>query len=150
MNIHRPGIRCPAIKFGAIVRFRCLPAVLALMAAASVWSPAGAFSGEMPERLIAQSVDERDRLTLAGNTRPETVALIDGSAGAVREAFQTEILNLNVSGQAHIGNVCNPKIPAALAPAVRYCGVDGCQKFHRRPGRNTRFTSICAPSYDLH
>ena len=121
-----------------------------LMAAAIVWSPAGAFSGEMPERLIAQSVDERDRLTLAGNTRPETVALIDGSAGAVREAFHAEILNLNVSGQAHIGNVCNPKIPAALAPAVRYCGVDGCQKFHRRPGRNTRFTSICAPSYDLH
>jgi hypothetical protein len=33
----------------------------------------------------------------------------------------------------------NPKIPAALAPAVRYRSVDACQKFHRRPGRNTRF-----------
>ena len=42
-----------------------------------------------------------------------------------------------------------PKIPAALAPAVRYRGVDACQKFQRRPGRNTRFTSLCAPSYDL-
>jgi hypothetical protein len=126
MNIRRPDIRCPAMKFGAIVRFRCLPAVLALMAAAIVWSPAGAFSGDALNL---------EHIYLQMNRSP------------ARENAAAELVE-----KLHdfIGNVSNPKIPAALAPAVRYCGVDVCQKFHRRPGRNTRFTSICAPSYDLH
>jgi subtilase family serine protease len=46
--------------------------------------------------------------------------LIDfsGTAGQVREAFQTEIHNLEVEGEHHISNMSDPKIPAALAPAV--------------------------------
>ncbi len=41
-----------------------------------------------------------------------------GTAGQVREAFHTEIHNLNVKGEKHIANMSDPKIPAALAPAV--------------------------------
>ncbi|HLZ52447.1 MAG TPA: protease pro-enzyme activation domain-containing protein, partial [Candidatus Acidoferrum sp.] len=46
--------------------------------------------------------------------------LIDfsGTAGQVREAFQTEIHHLEVKGERHIANIGNPRIPAALAPAV--------------------------------
>ncbi len=41
-----------------------------------------------------------------------------GTAGQVREAFHTEIHNLDVKGEKHIANMSDPKIPAALAPAV--------------------------------
>jgi len=46
--------------------------------------------------------------------------LIDfsGTAGMVRQAFQTEIHWLDVKGQRHISNMSDPRIPAALAPAV--------------------------------
>jgi len=46
--------------------------------------------------------------------------LIDfsGTAGQVREAFQTEIHNLEARGQKHIANMSEPQIPIALAPAV--------------------------------
>jgi len=42
-----------------------------------------------------------------------------GTAGKVREAFGTEIHNLDVNGQHHIANMTDPQIPAALAGAVR-------------------------------
>jgi VCBS repeat-containing protein len=50
----------------------------------------------------------------------ENRLLIDfsGSAGQVREAFHTEIHNLNVKGEKHIANMTNPRIPSALAAAV--------------------------------
>jgi subtilase family serine protease len=50
----------------------------------------------------------------------ENGLLIDfsGTAGQVREAFHTEIHNLNVKGVKHIANMSDPKIPAALAPAI--------------------------------
>ena len=41
-----------------------------------------------------------------------------GNAGAVRSAFHTEIHKLSVNGVNHIANMSDPKIPAALAPAV--------------------------------
>jgi len=46
--------------------------------------------------------------------------LIDfsGTAGMVRQAFQTEIHNLDVKGERHISNMSDPRIPSALAPAV--------------------------------
>jgi subtilase family serine protease len=46
--------------------------------------------------------------------------LIDfsGSAGQVREAFRTEIHDLEVRGVKHMANMSDPQIPAALAPAV--------------------------------
>jgi subtilase family serine protease len=46
--------------------------------------------------------------------------LIDfsGTAGQVHEAFQTEIHTLDVDGVKHYANMSDPKVPAALAPAV--------------------------------
>ena len=41
-----------------------------------------------------------------------------GPASAIRTAFHTEIHNLSVNGKAHIANVSDPSIPAALAAAV--------------------------------
>ncbi|MGA2387946.1 MAG: protease pro-enzyme activation domain-containing protein [Candidatus Sulfotelmatobacter sp.] len=41
-----------------------------------------------------------------------------GTAGMVRQAFQTEIHNLDVKGKSHISNMSDPRIPAALAPAI--------------------------------
>lgn len=41
-----------------------------------------------------------------------------GTAGMIRQTFQTEIHNLVVNGQKHISNMSDPKVPAALSPAV--------------------------------
>ena len=59
--------------------------------------------------------------------------LIDfsGTAGQVRETFRTEIHNLDVDGVKHIGNMSNPKIPAAFADAV--VGVVSLNDFMPRP-----------------
>ncbi len=41
-----------------------------------------------------------------------------GTAGEIREAFHTEIHDLEVNGEHHFANMSDPKIPAALAPAI--------------------------------
>ncbi|MGO9895384.1 MAG: protease pro-enzyme activation domain-containing protein [Bryobacteraceae bacterium] len=41
-----------------------------------------------------------------------------GTAGQVRQTFQTEMHYLEVSGVRHVANMSDPKIPAALASAV--------------------------------
>ena len=58
--------------------------------------------------------------------------LIDfsGNAGQVGEAFHTEIHHLVVNGVAHIANMSDPQIPAALAPAV--AGVASLNDFRPR------------------
>ncbi len=47
--------------------------------------------------------------------------LIDfsGTAGQVGEAFHTQIGQLEVNGEAHIANMSDPQIPAALAPVIK-------------------------------
>ena len=42
-----------------------------------------------------------------------------GTAGQVTQAFATEIHTLNVAGAAHIANMTDPKVPAALSAAIR-------------------------------
>jgi subtilase family serine protease len=49
---------------------------------------------------------------------PNNVIDFSGTAGQVREAFHTEIHNLEVNGEKHIANMSDPRIPTALAPAV--------------------------------
>jgi hypothetical protein len=41
-----------------------------------------------------------------------------GTAAQVRKAFRTEIHHLEVKGEKHIGNMSDPRIPAAFAPVV--------------------------------
>ena len=54
-----------------------------------------------------------------------------GTAGQVRRAFHTEIHKLQVDGVKHIANMSDPKIPAALAPAV--VGVVSLHDFRPQP-----------------
>ena len=42
-----------------------------------------------------------------------------GTAAQVREAFHTEIHNLDVGGVQHIANMTNPRVPSALSGVVR-------------------------------
>ena len=74
-------------------------------------------------------------------TAGKTAILFSGTAGQVRSAFHTEIHNLNVNGEAHIANMSEPQIPAALAPVVK--GFRSLNNFfpkpmlsHRRAGRS--------------
>ena len=54
-----------------------------------------------------------------------------GTAGAVREAFHSEIHALDVDGVRHIANMGDPQIPAALAAAVH--GIVSLHDFRPRP-----------------
>ncbi len=69
------------------------------------------------------SVDElsKDRMTIRFN----------GTAGQVETAFHTEIHNLSVNGEQHIGNMTDPQIPSALSPAV--VGVKSLHNFFAKP-----------------
>ena len=53
-----------------------------------------------------------------------------GTAGEIREAFHTEIHELAVHGETHFGNMSDPQIPAALAPAI--AGVVSMHNFKPR------------------
>ncbi len=59
--------------------------------------------------------------------------LIDfsGTAGQLREAFHTEIHQLEVNGEPHISNMSDPRIPAALAPVVK--GIFSLNDFKPHP-----------------
>jgi subtilase family serine protease len=77
------------------------------------------------------------------NTTYPNGTLIDfsGTAGAVRQAFKTEIHQLNVNGSLHIANNTDPQIPAALASAVK--GVQSLNDFmpHRMSKMKPQYTS---------
>src|SRR5713226_3335726 len=75
--------------------------------------------------------------------------LIDfsGTAAQVRKAFQTEIHHLEVKGERHVGNISDPRIPAALAPVI--AGVVSLHNFRphpmyhlRKANREFTFTDI--------
>ncbi len=59
-----------------------------------------------------------------------------GTAGQVREAFRTEIHNLDVNGVRHIANMSDPQIPAALEQAV--AGVVSLNDFRPHPMHKMR------------
>jgi uncharacterized membrane protein len=64
--------------------------------------------------------------------------LIDfsGTAAQVREAFHTEIHNLDVKGVAHISNMSDPEIPSALETVI--AGVVSLNDFRPHPGLKPR------------
>ena len=63
-----------------------------------------------------------------------TMIDFSGTAAQVREAFHTEIHNLDVAGVHHIANMTDPRVPAALAGVVQ--GVVSLHDF--RPHTNFR------------
>ncbi|HEY1424184.1 MAG TPA: protease pro-enzyme activation domain-containing protein [Candidatus Acidoferrum sp.] len=58
----------------------------------------------------------------------KTLIVFDGTAGAVRNAFHTEVHRLSVRSEEHFANMQEPQIPAALAPVV--AGIAGLHNFH--------------------
>ena len=74
-------------------------------------------------------------------TMNRTVVNFSGTAGQVRDAFHTEIHNLDVKGVHHIANMSDPTIPAALKPAV--VGITALNDFGARKNllRRTNFTT---------
>jgi len=68
-----------------------------------------------------------------------------GTAGQVRRAFHTEIHKLQVDGVDHIANMRDPRIPAALAPAV--AGIVSLNDFRphpmHEPRANYTFSGSC-------
>ena len=75
--------------------------------------------------------------------------LIDfsGTADAVREAFHSEIHQLNVKGEKHFANMSDPQIPAALAPAI--AGVVALHDFKPHAMHKMRVNYTTASGYDL-
>ena len=68
-----------------------------------------------------------------------------GTAGLIRAAFRTEIHHLSVNGVAHIANMTDPQIPAALAPAV--IGVVALHDFRPKSGAVRNPTAELHPEY---
>ena len=66
-----------------------------------------------------------------------------GTAGQVKQAFHTEIHNLEVNGEAHIANMSDPQIPAALTGVVK--GVHALHNFmpHSMLKPRPQFTYDC-------
>ncbi len=54
-----------------------------------------------------------------------------GTAGQVRSAYHTEIHSIEVNGVKHFANMSDPKMPAALRPAV--AGIVSLHNFHPKP-----------------
>lgn len=81
--------------------------------------------------------------TISEISKDRTRIRFNGTAGQVQSAFHTEIHNLEVHGEAHIGNMSDPKIPAALVPAV--AGIKALHNFFPKPlhraGAKVKFNS---------
>jgi hypothetical protein len=61
----------------------------------------------------------------------KTLIEFNGTAGAIRNAFHTEVHWVTVRGEDHFANMQEPQIPAALGPVV--AGVVGLHNFHPKP-----------------
>ena len=70
-------------------------------------------------------------LTISQVTKDHMSIRFSGTASQVQSAFHTEIHNLSVKGEAHIGNMSDPQIPAALGSVVM--GVKALHNFFPRP-----------------
>ncbi|MFC5863373.1 choice-of-anchor D domain-containing protein [Acidicapsa dinghuensis] len=69
--------------------------------------------------------------TVDAVTKDRMTIRFSGTAGLVRSAFHTEIHRLSVKGEAHVANMSDPAIPAALAPVV--VGVKALHNFFTHP-----------------
>ncbi len=71
-----------------------------------------------------------------------------GNAGQVREAFHTEIHDLDVAGEKHIANMSDPQIPAALAPVV--AGIVSLHNFMPHPAYKAKVSPAYTINSDEH
>jgi subtilase family serine protease len=74
-----------------------------------------------------------------------TIIDFSGNAGQIRETFHTPIHNLTLNGEHYIGNMVDPQVPSALAPAM--IGVVSLNTFRPHtnfvPRHNPKLTSGC-------
>jgi subtilase family serine protease len=70
-------------------------------------------------------------LTVAKTSKSRQFIEFSGTAGAVRDAFHTEIHQYSVNGETHYANSGEIKIPAALAPLI--VGVSPINDFRAKP-----------------
>ncbi|HEX4030192.1 MAG TPA: protease pro-enzyme activation domain-containing protein [Terracidiphilus sp.] len=68
---------------------------------------------------------------VTGASKDRMSITFSGTAGQVETTFHTSIHNLSVNGVAHLANMTNPEIPAALAPVVM--GIKQLHDFHPHP-----------------
>ncbi len=73
-----------------------------------------------------------------------TTIEFSGTAGLVKQAFQTAIHKYVVNGEQHWANAGDPSIPTALAPAV--AGVVTLHNFPRRSNLTVHGTPLAAPT----
>jgi subtilase family serine protease len=89
--------------------------------------------------------------TVHGSQASGMVIDFSGTASMIREAFHTEIHNLDVNGAAHFANMSDPQIPEALSPVV--AGVVSMHNFHPRamllPHANYTYTNPSGTFYAL-
>lgn len=69
--------------------------------------------------------------TVTEITKDRLSIRFSGTAGQVESAFHTEIHNLSVRGVAHIANMTDPQMPAALSTVV--VGIKSLHNFFPRP-----------------
>jgi trimeric autotransporter adhesin len=81
-----------------------------------------------------------------------TTIQFSGTVGQVQSAFHTQIHHFQVNGEAHMANVSDPQIPAALAPVVG--GVAGLHDFRAKaqihklgPFRKAKDTGEVSPLF---
>jgi len=70
-------------------------------------------------------------LTVARTSKSLQFIEFSGTAGAIRNAFNTEIHQYSVNGETHYANAGELKIPAALAPLIK--GVSPINDFRAKP-----------------
>ena len=70
-------------------------------------------------------------LIVAKTSKSRQFIEFSGTAGAVRDAFHTEIHQYSVNGETHYANAGEIKIPAALAPLI--VGVSPINDFRAKP-----------------
>ena len=88
--------------------------------------------GPVPQDIQAvTSWLQQQGFTLGSVARSGRWIQFSGTAAQVEAAFQTEMHNYRVNGEAHVANSTDISIPAALAPVVR--GVASLHNFFSRP-----------------
>jgi subtilase family serine protease len=76
---------------------------------------------------------------IVGHVYPNRMVIdFSGNAGQIREAFHTEIHELELKDKQHFANMSDAKIPAALAPAIE--GVVSMHNFKPHPMNQLRTT----------
>ena len=86
-------------------------------------------------------------LTIAYSARGRSWIAVNGSAAQVEAAFQTEIHEYQVNGEAHFANASEPSVPAALGSVVR--SVSGLTNFRARPRKSKRHDTQSDGSHNI-